>query len=89
MTQLKGHSQPSVTLKIAQPEPALADAGARNEPVPKLELNQPASEVSKGEGIGLRIVNQFSQLLGGKLEVETAPAQGTSFRLRLPIRYAI
>ncbi len=38
-----------------------------------------------GTGLGLTISNQFAQLMGGKLEVESAKDRGTTFYLTLPI----
>jgi CheY-like chemotaxis protein len=38
----------------------------------------------RGFGLGLTIVRQLVRLLGFALEVESAPGQGTSFRLTLP-----
>lgn len=38
-----------------------------------------------GMGLGLALVHRFSELLGGTLEVESAPARGTRVSLRLPL----
>jgi len=38
-----------------------------------------------GTGLGLTIANQFANLMGGKLEVESAKDRGTTFILTLPI----
>ncbi|MFD2569574.1 sensor histidine kinase [Spirosoma soli] len=74
-------------VKPKRHEPSSVVAGAMNERKAVSALDQSASRSSKGEGIGLTIVKEFSQLLQAKLEVETAPGQGTSFGLWLPMRY--
>jgi signal transduction histidine kinase len=44
-----------------------------------------AQATAPGTGLGLPIARQFVELLGGRLEVETAPGAGASFRVLLPI----
>jgi signal transduction histidine kinase len=41
-----------------------------------------------GEGIGLSIVKRLCELLGATVELETAPAHGTTFRISFPLRYS-
>lgn len=38
-----------------------------------------------GMGLGLTLVRRFSELLGGTVEIESAPAKGTRVSLRLPV----
>lgn len=42
--------------------------------------------VYQGSGIGLALVRELSNLLGGSAEVESQPGLGTSFRIRLPLK---
>jgi len=39
---------------------------------------------AEGTGLGLAIVRQAAEAHGGAVEVESAPGQGTTFRIRLP-----
>ncbi|GAB4021564.1 sensor histidine kinase [Spirosoma koreense] len=67
---------------------APSDKRVRAQRVVSSALSQPIVEPRSGEGIGLTIVSEFSQLLKARLEIETAQGQGTSFRFVFPIRFS-
>ncbi|MCG5054529.1 MAG: chemotaxis protein CheA [Myxococcales bacterium] len=50
-----------------------------------------ASEVTNvsGRGVGMDVVKTNVENIGGTVEVETRPGQGTTFRLRIPLTLAI
>jgi signal transduction histidine kinase/CheY-like chemotaxis protein len=52
------------------------------EPYTRLEEHQPSQ--AHGTGLGLAIARQLVDAMGGTLEVESVPDQGTAFLLRLP-----
>lgn len=54
---------------------------------PGLSTAAQATEVS-GRGVGMDIVRRDIESLGGRIEVETSPGRGTTFRLRLPLTLA-
>ncbi|MCK9485332.1 MAG: chemotaxis protein CheA [Dehalococcoidia bacterium] len=54
---------------------------------PGLTTAATTTEVS-GRGVGMDIVRRDIEALGGRIEVETVPGEGTTFRLRLPLTLA-
>jgi len=54
---------------------------------PGLSTASSTTEVS-GRGVGMDIVRRDIEGLGGRIEVETTPGSGTTFRLRLPLTLA-
>jgi signal transduction histidine kinase len=43
-------------------------------------------DVGEGSGLGLSIVHGIVDRHGGRIEVESQPGQGTTFRITLPFR---
>ena len=53
-----------------------------------VQLNNPERDRTKGMGLGLSIVSRLCQLMGVALKLHSAPGQGTSFELLLPLHTA-
>ena len=87
-----------VTIEIAQRDDRISvtvtDDGRGIDPSMIEKIFQPgfstAREVSEfsGRGVGLDVVKTTIEELGGTVNVRSAPGQGTSFELTLPIRSA-
>src|SRR5690606_26372992 len=54
-----------------------------------LERGQSADLRNPGQGIGLGLVTEMLEEIGGELSVESSPIGGASFRVRLPVPAAI
>jgi signal transduction histidine kinase len=69
---------------------AAATESTPAEPAPTLpsQSAHPAPQALSGEGIGLSIVKRLCELLDASLELETAPGEGTTFRVIFPRSYA-
>jgi len=48
----------------------------------------PRGDGQRGTGIGLSIVKKIAETHGGSIDVESAPGQGATFRVRLPVEGA-
>ena len=51
---------------------------------------QAESSISRrygGTGLGLSLTKQFCEMLGGKLSVRSAPNRGTTFTMKVPVRW--
>jgi two-component system chemotaxis sensor kinase CheA len=56
--------------------------------LPGLSTAAKVSDVS-GRGVGMDVVKTNLDKLGGKVEIDTAPGRGTTFRIKLPLTLAI
>ena len=49
-----------------------------------LSKSQPGTQNEKGTGIGLLLTQSFISILGGDIEIESGPGNGTIIRMKLP-----
>jgi len=47
-----------------------------------------AASLAEGTGMGLYVVQQIVEAHGGRIDVQSTPGQGTTFRIRLPLAHA-
>ncbi len=50
------------------------------------QADSTATRSAEGTGLGLALVKEFAAALGGEVGVETAPGEGSSFWVRLPLQ---
>ncbi len=53
------------------------------------QIEHPLQRKSKGTGLGLPLCRKLAELLGGRVDVRSAPGQGSTFTLTLPRRYPL
>ena len=65
--------------------------GIESEQLPRIfdrffQGKQNEGHAGTGTGIGLFLVAEFTKLLGGRIQVQSQPGQGTTFTLTIPLR---
>jgi signal transduction histidine kinase len=76
------HAVLEATAEAQHSEPAAPPA-----PTLRSQTDPDRTRDAGGEGIGLSIVKRLCELLDASLEMETAPGQGTTFRVVFPRHY--
>jgi two-component system, OmpR family, sensor histidine kinase KdpD len=76
-----------VTIRVVDRGPGITAADAERifEPFYRAPQTAAAGVVHPGSGLGLAIAKGFVEANGGEISVESAPDQGTSFAIRLPV----
>jgi PAS domain S-box-containing protein len=64
----------------------IAEADRTNIFKPFVQLDSSMTRRHGGSGLGLALVRQLVDLMGGDVTVESAPGKGSSFRVTLPLR---
>ena len=91
----KGHVSISATRNNGELRVAVADTGIGISATDCARLFQPFTQLDSGltrrhggTGLGLYNSSRLAQLLGGRVDVESAPGSGSTFTLVVPVRYA-
>jgi PAS domain S-box-containing protein len=53
------------------------------------QIDNSATRQHEGTGLGLALVKQFTELMGGSVEVESAEGRGSTFSVLLPLRASL
>ena len=80
------HAGPGSPLASALAQATSAAEHGHAEPLPPVDP-RPGQQV-QGEGLGLSIVKRLCELMNASIELESMPAQGTTFRVLLPRGFA-
>ena len=76
-----------LTVEDTGPGIAPADRARIFEAFEQVADDARTDSINRGTGLGLTIARQLTRLLGGALELESAPGQGTTVRVRLPVSF--
>ncbi|MDY0076301.1 MAG: tetratricopeptide repeat protein [Bacteroidales bacterium] len=75
----------SVNIFVQDTGIGIADDQQRNIFNRFTKLNEHSKKIYSGTGLGLSIVKQYVQLMGGSVRLQSAPEQGSTFSIILPL----
>jgi signal transduction histidine kinase len=75
------------TLDVETTARNAGDVSADPDAAPTLSSRSPEPSLDHGGGVGLSIVKRLCELLDASIELQTAPGEGTTFRVTFPSRY--
>jgi signal transduction histidine kinase/HAMP domain-containing protein len=73
-------------LAVADTGPGIAPADQERIFDPFQQVDNSSTREKGGTGLGLTISRRIVQMHGGTISVESAPGQGSTFRIRIPLR---
>ncbi len=71
------------TFEVRDTGPGICDTQSRQEFAPHVRAGELHDSGNKGAGLGLAITRAIVQMLGGDMQVESAPGQGSCFRVSI------
>jgi len=74
-----------VELAVRDTGPGIAPAHLERVFEPFWQADGSRTRQAGGTGLGLSVTRRLAELLGGSVTAESAPGQGTTFRVRLPV----
>lgn len=78
------HEANHFVLSVADTGPGMDAEQVRRAREPFCQVDMSLSRRHEGTGLGLPIVERLVSLLGGSVEIDSAPGRGTTVRVRLP-----
>ncbi len=83
--QTGGNRQETLVFEVADSGPGIPKESQERIFEPFAQLDPSIARQHGGAGLGLAICRQLTQLLGGRLTLESVPDKGSSFSLALPL----
>jgi len=78
----------TLQVKVSDSGPGLSEADRANLFQPFVRAGRAGRDRRSGTGLGLAISQRILETLGGAIELESQPGQGTTFRFQIPVEPA-